>query len=192
MGALYDVIVRCILNKQEQPDEAIAGCPLWGPEAVQLLLRNEMRRLPSKAATQERSPGSMGRIAPLAGAIASGGELDVLTGAVRGRREALQAEADRLSAIGTEKLDRLTIKGQLQAWLKEWREMLNQGQLTWTRQILAKLLDGRKIVLTPIIERKRGAPPFKVEMPFTPGPLMGTTCPKGVASPTGFEPVFWP
>ena len=65
-------------------------------------------------------------------------------------------------------------------------------QVTWTRQIIAKLLTG-KITFTPMIDKRSGAPSFKVQIPLTLQPLFeGVICPKGLASPTGFDPVSWP
>jgi hypothetical protein len=106
-------------------------------------------------------------------------------------RAALQGNLERFTSIGIGPIDRVDVERQLRARLAEWHELLS-GQMAWTRQILAKLLTG-KITMSPIIDKRSGSPAFRVQIPFTLQPLFeGLICPKGVASPAGFEPAFWP
>ena len=121
-------------------------------------------------------------------AIAAGGNLDVIVNALRERQEAraaLRADADRIAGTGVDPIDRADVERKIRTRLTEWRELFGSNP-SWTRQVIGQLLSD-KITLTPHVDRK-GAPIFRVKLPFTLGPLFAKICPKGVASPM---PASW-
>jgi hypothetical protein len=113
---------------------------------------------------------------------------------VNGRRTRVESELAAVTNGPTAKLDRRRVEKDLRTRLDEWRSLLGERTVV-ARQIVTKLLDG-KIVLTPItIEDGTAAYELKANFTlgrFFSGILAPTGCPRGMASPTGFEPVFWP
>ena len=112
------------------------------------------------------------------------------------QREARRAEIrQRLQTLdqqsNLQNQDRSAIEPTIRSVLKEWRAVLGK-QLPRARQIVSKLLEGR-LSVTP--ERRNGTQGFRLTgsgsfLRF----LSEVSIPalQQVASPTGFEPVFWP
>jgi site-specific DNA recombinase len=132
-------------------------------------------------------------IANLTAAIVAGGELSTLIAALKAR----EAERDRLQkqlaqARVTERRVEVTptrLREELAARFADWRGVLRrQPQLA--RQIVKKLVDG-PIRFTPKRDATgRGYFEFEAEGTFA--KMLGNLGSISVASPTGFEPVFWP
>ena len=129
----------------------------------------------------------------LTGALAVGGDLQTLVQAIRDR----EAQRDTLttqiaSLTGAEraaKVDWKTVEQQLRAKLDEWRQLLGR-HVPQARQVLKKLLLG-PIVFTPHREATERYYSFRASVNLR-KLLTGIACANMVASPTGFEPVFWP
>ena len=140
----------------------------------------------------EAEPGSVERErGRLVTAIATGGELDGLLEALKARdtrRVALQADRDavraqrRLTASET-----AHVRDELVGLASAWHQVLADDPIN-ARPIVSKLLASR-VTFTPLDQRghweMRGQGTIA-------GLFGGTIVPRGMASPTGFEPVFWP
>ena len=124
----------------------------------------------------------------LAEAVTEGGTLKTLLTAIkerekrRDRIEADLAGLERLSRIGD--VDRQQLKADLRKRLDDWRGLLRR-HVPQARQILRKLLDGR-VTFTPKVDH------YEFVGKWSLGKLMSglVDLPQGMASPTGFEPVF--
>jgi site-specific DNA recombinase len=124
----------------------------------------------------------------LSEAIAAGGELSGLLEALRAREGRLTALRTELAAIsqprGCQAFDAQRVRKELLALGQQWRQVLIEGP-EHARPIIAKLLTGR-VTFRPL-ERRRWQLRGK-------GTLAGlferVVFPAGMASPTGFEPVF--
>jgi hypothetical protein len=126
---------------------------------------NDGARLTDATAAIERIDSEIRRLTT---AIAGGGDLDLRVTALRERQEAraaLLGDMERFGQAGLAPIGRTAVERQLRARLDEWRGLLG-GQIAWTRQILAKLLDGR-ITMRPIIGKRSGSPAFRVQIPLT-------------------------
>ena len=125
-------------------------------------------------------------------AIASGaGQIPVLVERLRAsdaKRRALVADLARAShaapAPSWQKIER-----QMRKRLTDWRSLLNEGNMTRTRQAFRELLTA-PIRLTPVIEQGYRAIRFEGQIALA--VVFGAEVVTNVASPTGFEPVFWP
>ena len=121
------------------------------------------------------------RIEPLVGAIADGDPMPELLARLkqeRGRTAALVAQLEALPRI-----DRGQLQARAREKLADWRGLLER-QASYGRQVLRKILIGR-LTVTPEAD---GA---HLTGTATWGKLFsGLLLPKGMASPTGFEPVF--
>jgi site-specific DNA recombinase len=131
----------------------------------------------------------------LTDAIAAGGASESLVAALRAREREHKAATVELTALAAGPAVRAAapeIRREALALLDDWRGLLGK-HVTTTRQLLRKLLDrdsrfvfypvtdlGERwyeLGVTPSLDRFLGAVP---------------SLKKAVASPTGFEPVFWP
>jgi hypothetical protein len=83
-------------------------------------------------------------------------------------------------------LNMAQLKARIREKSEEWRALLRK-HAPIARQIVRKLVDGR-IVFTPDPEARR----YRFTMPGTLGNFFSGIVPLAMASPTGFEPVFWP
>jgi len=125
-------------------------------------------------------------------AIAIGGDLGGLLEALRTRehrRERLLAErASIASQAPLQAADAARVRGELTTLADSWRQVLVAGP-SHARAIVAALLIGR-VRIAPVTDTVRrwilrGEGTLR-------GLFSKTIFPLGVASPTGFEPVFWP
>jgi site-specific DNA recombinase len=123
-------------------------------------------------------------------AVAEGGVVATLVQAIRDqerRRQALQAELRDLERPRLVPLNLTQLKARLREKSEEWQALLRK-HAPIARQIVRKLVEGR-IVFTPDREARR----YTFEVPGTVAAFFsGIVCPQAMASPTGFEPVFWP
>ena len=123
-------------------------------------------------------------------AILAGGEAATLVQAMKDRerrQDVVQRELTALERPRSRPADAHALKAQLRERLAEWRGLLRK-HVPVARQMVRKLIEDR-IVFTPRPETRsyRFTIPGDVSRFFC-----GLVCPQGVASPTGFEPVFWP
>jgi len=79
------------------------------------------------------------------------------------------------------------IRAELEGLLENWRDLLAEHAVK-TSQILRKLLT-KGIRFVP--EARDGLRGYRLEAEGTVRPLLAEVV-QDVASPTGFEPVFWP
>jgi site-specific DNA recombinase len=134
-------------------------------------------------------------LARLAAAIASGAPLSSVLEAIRereGRRDVIGAELAILCSTEARALDQLAdVEPEIQSRLKDWRGMLSEDT-PQARQMLRALLTGR-LVFTPQPDAVEFVGEGDLGSLFA-GliDLSSADLPKALASPTGFEPVFWP
>ena len=137
-------------------------------------LRDDLRRLDSE-------------LTRLTSALATGADLTSVVTAIRDREREKASVEQRLSALEQvgklPDLNRDELEQVLRDRLDDWRGLLGR-HIGQARQILRKLLVGR-LVVTPEGDHA------EVTGTGSLGPfLSGVLLPKGMASPTGFEPVF--
>jgi site-specific DNA recombinase len=129
-------------------------------------------------------------LARLTQAVAEGGSVSTLIQAIRDqerRHERLRAELSELDRPRVVPLNIAQLKARLREKSEEWRALLRK-HAPIARQMVRKLVEGR-IVFTP--DRQAGR--YRFSMPGTLAIFFsGIVCPQAMASPTGFEPVFWP
>ena len=143
------------------------------------------------------------RLANLAETAAKGGAipavLEALNRADTERRELL-SELERRTkncdrSVGVS--DPRALRRQLRSYVDDWHALAS-GNVGETRQLLDLVLRER-IVFTPIAGAD-GAPMYELQIPIAFDRLLVSAVPAlegriarvGMASPTGFEPVFWP
>jgi site-specific DNA recombinase len=123
-------------------------------------------------------------------AIAEGGSVSTLVQAIRDqerRHLTLRGELADLERPRVVPLNIAQLKARVREKSEEWRALLRK-HAPIARQMLRKLVEGR-IVFTPDLEARR----YRFTMPGTLANFFsGIVCPQAMASPTGFEPVFWP
>lgn len=131
----------------------------------------------------------------LGDAIASGGgTLQALRDGIQAReREAEQIDRD-LNGLNRPTLPRAKIVARLDALIAEWRPML-RGNPAQGRQLLRKMIEPHtRLVFVP--ECRDEQPGYRVLGQPTDAALIAVAATEDgahmVASPTGFEPVFWP
>jgi hypothetical protein len=104
------------------------------------------------------------------------------------KRDELQRAIDLLGRPLGRMTDAKTLRAQIEERLRDWRSLLRrhaeQGQ-----QLLRRLIVGR-LVVTPEADAEGRFYRFKGQ--GTLSRLLAGMGPQNVASPTGFEPVFWP
>jgi site-specific DNA recombinase len=169
---------------------------LLDPIVIELALEQAIATLTTPEAA-DRLPAVKARLSELerelerlTAAIASGGEMASLAKAVKDReaeRTRLRGEQEQLEQwqqAGTRGLG--DIRGELHRRVDEWRAMAARN-VAQGRQILRKLLDGR-VTITPSPD---GTCELSGRADY--GKLFsGIPLATALASPTGFEPVFWP
>jgi site-specific DNA recombinase len=144
-----------------------------------------------------------GELVRLTEALASGGELTSVLGAIR-TREARRNELERaIASTSRAPVGRLpdlrAARAELEQRIGEWRTLLRQ-HLEQAQQLLRRLIDGR-LVLT--VEEDSDGRYYRFRglgswwrllagLGPTWRPIVAGLRPHMVASPTGFEPVFWP
>ena len=129
----------------------------------------------------------------LATAVAAGGDVSTLVAAIRVReneRAQHERELEALRRLGlTTSVDKVTLERDLRRRLGEWRALLRR-HVPQARQIIKKLL-AAPLRFTPVTEN--GARYYEFTAQIALGRVFsGIADAIWVASPTGFEPVFWP
>lgn len=128
----------------------------------------------------------------LTAALAGGAELTSVVGAIREREARRQVLASELATLRQDEAGVLTdLKGimpEVRRRLTDWQGLLGQ-ETTKARKMLRALLEGR-IVFTPNVEERSCL--FQASGNYEELFRGLITLPKAMASPTGFEPVFWP
>ena len=171
------------------------------PEIITKALRKAVDRLKPMGAAAQAKRGELEKrllavnreLERLTSAIVAGGSGATLVQAMKEREEHRDilmrelATADQVSKIG--QVQWAAVERQLQEKLKDWKGLL-QRHAPQARQMLKKLLCG-PIVFTPHREGKSRHYTFRAQLNLD-RLLSGTVCANMVASPTGFEPVFWP
>lgn len=122
----------------------------------------------------------------LTAAIAAGGELAPLVSAVETHeRQRLDLEARLAAMLAPKDLpDLATVRRKLDGYLRDWQRLL-RGQVRQGQQILRRLIKGR-LTFTP-----EAGGHYSFAGVGTVRPLLAGVV-RNLASPTGFEPVFWP
>jgi hypothetical protein len=137
-----------------------------------------------------------GQTIRLTAAVAIGGDLPALVESLTASDRERRALESRLAALDrpVPTLDQ-ALETRLRRAAEEWRGVLGR-QVGLARQIMTKLLAGR-VTFEP--EDRHGLPGFrfravgtlaKLVTGLVPGEWIGSL--RVLASPTGFEPVFWP
>lgn len=135
-----------------------------------------------------------GRIRNLTAAIAGGGSLPSLLtalGEAERHRAELLAQVESQTASDSPSLDPDELREELLQRLKNWRGLLRR-EVGIARGALRQLLDGRVVFdPTTLPDGSRG---YEIRGRLAWGSLFSGLigCSMSVASPTGFEPVFWP
>ena len=123
-------------------------------------------------------------------AIAEGGAITTLVQAIREherRQRDLRGELANLERPRVVPLDVKQLQTTLLEKAQEWQALLRK-HAPIARQMIRKLIAGR-IVFTPDLEARR----YTFTVPGTLANFFsGVVGPQALASPTGFEPVFWP
>ena len=130
-------------------------------------------------------------VAALTDAVEAGGHLPALLAALEAReaeRSALRSKlAAATTAAPTSPKDRRTLERRLREKLMDWRVML-AAETNHARQILEELLLSR-LVFTPTTDA--GHRCYRMTGTFALGRICSQILTShGMASPTGFEPVF--
>jgi site-specific DNA recombinase len=128
-------------------------------------------------------------LARLTQAIADGGPMSTLVQAIRDqerRHQTLRAELADMVRPRVVPLNLSELKAKVLEKSQEWRALLRK-HAPIARQMVRKLVEGR-IVFTP--DREAGR--YRFTVPGTMGNFFSGLVPLAMASPTGFEPVFWP
>jgi hypothetical protein len=130
----------------------------------------------------------------LTAALTAGGELSTIIQAIRereGHRDILRRRVANLDAAArASQFDPETVERALHAKLADWRGLLRK-HVPQARQILRKLLGKNRLQFKPYRNGRDRGYEFTAQLSI--GALLaGIACATMVASPTGFEPVFWP
>ena len=140
--------------------------------------------------TIARLTGEGGRLAT---AIATGGSMGPLVSALADNQGQLEACRRRLLTAGRKsaagQADETSLRSRLSAALADWRGLLGR-QVPQARQILKKLLIG-SVRCLPSGEGDGRYYAFSADATIA-KIFASVSHPIMVASPTGFEPVFWP
>lgn len=130
----------------------------------------------------------IGRLVEVA---AAGGNVSAIAEALRARearRAALTARRAALARKSRPAFAREALRATLAGRLADWRALLRRN-VAEARQVLEALLASRVVVTPRRVGEEVAA--FDVRIPLTTrGILEGLSVPNGMASPTGFEPVF--
>lgn len=127
-------------------------------------------------------------LANLTAAVAAGGDVASLVTAMRDRETQRRLLLERLRASDAPTLSPPAVVADLQARLTDWRSLLSD-ETPKARTLLKRLIVGR-LTMAPTAEGF-----YRFEGKGTLEPLLAgaiPTVPQSMASPTGFEPVFWP
>ncbi len=100
-------------------------------------------------------------------------------------RDALVGEIASAATLHQIHVDRAAIEADVQKTVGDWRGLLN-GSVQDGRQMLREVLEAP-------LKFERDGKTYRFSAPVATGKLIaGAVLPPIVASPTGFEPVFWP
>jgi site-specific DNA recombinase len=183
MADADDVLIEALLD--DVLDESILSDAV--DEALRLLETDtewaeRAAHLTAQIAAVERER------AKLVSAISAGdvkvGVVEVLR-ALEARSESLQAERRALDGRGRDMPSATQLRADLMNLAHSWRRVLAEDS-TNARPIVSSLLLGR-ITYTPLEDGR-----WKLTGEATLSGLFSRVFSVGVASPTGFEPVFWP
>jgi DNA invertase Pin-like site-specific DNA recombinase len=128
----------------------------------------------------------------LAEAIARGGPIEALLAQLEPRQARVAAIERELGAseAPAPRIDLRALETRLRARLADWRGLLRRN-IAEGRDVLRALLAG-PLTFTPIVEERRRGYAFSGAVALD-RLLSGVVeLPTKMASPTGFEPVFWP
>jgi hypothetical protein len=166
------------------------------PEVVETVIREALALVQATNARDltpdiEREPRAVeAELRRLTAALVAGGALTAIVDAIRereGRRSHLERQLAAARSVVA--IDPAPLKREVLARINEWRELFGR-HVQFSRQFLQKSLVER-IACEPVYED--GQPMIEIRIRLSLGRLVkGLICPSGMASPTGFEPVFWP
>ena len=131
-------------------------------------------------------------ISRVTAAIASGDDhLPTLVKALEtAERHRLDVEGRLESARQPQpQLDSAAVRAQLEAYIDDWQGLL-RGHVQQGKQIIKRLINGR-ITMTPVPAKGLNRPYYSFAARGNVKPLLVGVV-RNLASPTGFEPVFWP
>ncbi len=186
-----DVLDRAVL-------QTIAGdllTPRVITRATRLVL--ETYDSPNHEADMARLEGEVASLVSqtdrLAEAIATGGNVPTLLEKLRAKQARLDAVRMDLAALRTRQsvhVDLRALERELAGRLGDWRRVLF-GNIREARTLLRKLLDG-PIQFTPKVASGKQVYQYRGRLAI--GEVVSglVDLPMNLASPTGFEPVFWP
>jgi site-specific DNA recombinase len=188
----------------ERADDAVLTAfeqDVLQPAVVERAIRLAVERLraspaddATRRATLQARVGTLNEeLSKLAGAVAAGGEVSTLVAAIR-QREGERAKAEReleglTRAASSTRVDPGTIERDLRERLSEWRALLRR-HVPQARQIMKRLLV-KPLRFTPFRNDSEKYYEFTAEIALG-RVFSGLASAIWVASPTGFEPVFWP
>jgi hypothetical protein len=168
------------------------------PAVIEEAIRLALEELSSARQDRDRArlDGELLTVRPecarLAEAIGRGGPLDALLERLADRqahRVALEGELG-LRAAKRPQMDLRGLEGRLRAKLADWRGLLRRN-VADGRAVLRTLLIG-PLRFTPIVDERRRGYAFEGVIALDRFLSGVVELPPKVASPTGFEPVFWP
>lgn len=132
-------------------------------------------------------------LARLAEVAATAGDVGAIAAALRARqvrRDALVARQTRAKARSRPQGAGKALAAALRGRFEDWRGMLRRN-VQQARPVLEALLAGRVVVTPQCDDEGAEVLAFDVRIPLTTrGIYEGMALPQGMASPTGFEPVF--
>lgn len=175
-------------------DEAVLGTVeriMLDPDVVQLATSQALEMLAGDQTAARRSQlekdlaAVQSELDRLTEAIAAGGELSSLTGALRtreSRRDDIQAALRTCTA--PPKLDPRRVASEVDARVRDWRTLLRQ-QPAQGQQILCRLIDGR-LTMEPLADRTG----YRFHGTGNFAKLFGNLLPQKVASPRGTDDVW--
>jgi hypothetical protein len=169
-------------------DRAVAILRTGAREQAQARRRAE---LPGRIAALETELSNLADTAARGGAVPA--ILEALTRKDTERR-ALAGELAALSQAGqaAEPLEPRALRRTLRGYLDDWQALL-RGNVAEVRQLFALVLRDR--IGFRAMEGENGTPSYELTVPIAFDRLLVSVVPSlqvRVASPTGFEPVFWP
>lgn len=190
--------LRLPMTKADDAVLSTLAAYVLAPEVVEGAIADAVRTLrPSRAEADARTAALAGRLrqveaeqAKLVAALTVAPNVELLAKELQAREDQRKRLVEDLRAIETVAdgtFDARRIERELRARLVEWRRLLRR-QTPIARQMLSLLLDGR-IVWTPKPAEARYEFSGRARLDRL---LAGAVVTRGVTSPAGFEPAFWP
>ena len=192
-----DVCGNRIAIRTEVADAAVLAMierAVLSPETRERAITEAARRIAQRrasSASREQEIRTLEKeVENLTRALASGGS-STIAGAIR-QREAqiavLQAEERANEARAKNTPNAATLRHELTEKARDWRACLH-GEPAAARRVLGVCISGR-LTFRPIIDQDGEA--YEITGTATAEELLAGKTLLRVASPTGFEPVFWP